>query len=249
LLIRQKLFQVQEYFHYLMSQVDEHSLHAPFIFDLYTKVIKGSHGDNHDEIELIDLGAGSIVRSSDTRSISNIARYSISSVKTARLISRITAFSQPSIIIELGTSLGLLSLQLHHGCPKSRIYTIEGAPALHALAQSHFKQYSSGQIVSLCGNIDELLPGLMEKVDQIDLAVMDANHTLQGTLTYFYTLIKRCHQGSVIIVDDIHWSKEMRQAWDEIRSHPEVTCSIDLFQIGVVFFREELNKQHWTLIF
>jgi predicted O-methyltransferase YrrM len=262
LLIRQKLFQAQEYLHYLMSQVDQHSLHAPFIFDLYTKVIIAPTGNdqhllqlrkelcnNDTEIDLLDLGAGSTVAASDKRKISTVARHSMSSIKTARLISRIGAFAQPTTIIELGTSLGLLSLQLHHSCPQSIVSTVEGDPTLSALAKSHFEKHGDGKIDVLTGNIDDLLPQLIEDIGQVDLAVMDANHTLQATLSYFYTLLKRCHKDSVIILDDIHWSKEMKTAWDEIRNHPEVTCSVDLFQIGVVFFKEEIQKQHWTLTF
>lgn len=197
----------------------------------------------------MDLGAGSVVESTSHRTISGIAKHSISTLKTARVISRIAASAQPSTIIELGTSLGLLTLHLQHACPEAKIYTIEGAPALSSLAQKHFSLYSGDHIVCINDNIDDALPGLMEQIDQVDVAVLDANHTLQATLSYFYTLLKRCHQGSVVIVDDIHWSREMKEAWDEIRNHPEVTCSIDLYQIGVIFFKEELQKQHWVLTF
>lgn len=245
-----------------MSQVDEHSLHAPFIFDLYTKAVKATGTDdrhllqlrkelrhNHTGIELVDLGAGSLMEASDKRSISTIARHSISSIKTARLVARIAAFAQPKTIIELGTSLGLLSLQLHNNSPQSRIYTVEGDPTLSALSKSHFEKHANGKIDLRTGNIDDLLPQLIEEIGHVDMAVMDANHTLQATLTYFYLLLKRCHKNSVIVLDDIHWSKEMKIAWDEIRNHPEVTCSVDLFQVGVIFFKEEIQKQHWTLTY
>ncbi len=245
-----------------MSQVDEHSLHAPFIYDLYTQAIKAPHGNdlhlrqlrkdlehNHTEIELVDLGAGSVLAGSDKRKISTIARHSTSSIKTARLIARIAAFAQPQTIIELGTSLGLLSLQLHHTCPLSLIHTIEGDPTLSAFSKSHFDKYGEGMIDLRTGNIDDLLPQLVEEIEQVDLVVMDANHTMEATLTYFYLLLKRCHKDSVIILDDIHWSKEMKAAWDEIRNHPEVTCSVDLFQIGIIYFKEEIEKQHWTLTY
>lgn len=245
-----------------MSQVDEHSLHAPFIFDFFTKAIKTStKNDTHllrlrkkltldnTEIELVDLGAGSVVEVSDRRKISTIARYSISSIKTARLIGRVAAFAQPNTIIELGTALGLLSLQLHNSCPESKIFTVEGDPTLSAISNTHFDKYGDGMIDLRMGSIDDLLPKLIEEIGKVDLAVIDANHTLQATLTYFYLLLKRCHKNSVIIIDDIHWSKEMKIAWEEIRNHPEVTCSVDLFQVGVIFFKEEIQKQHWTLTF
>lgn len=262
MLIRQKLFQAQEYLHYLLAQVDEHSLHAPFIYDFYTRAIRARTTDDQHlislrqsllqsttTIQLQDLGAGSVMTSADHRRVSSITRHSTSSVKTARTIANIAAFTQSATIIELGTSLGLLSLHLHHRCPLSHIYTIEGAPELHHLARKHFSQFGNDKITPIQGDIDTALPSLLAQVNQFDMAIIDANHTLQATLSYFYTLLKRCGQHSVVIIDDIHWSKEMRQAWDEIRNHPEVTCTIDLFQFGVVFFKEELQKQHWVLTF
>jgi hypothetical protein len=44
-------------------------------------------------------------------------------------------------------------------------------------------------------------------------------------------------------VDDIYWSEGMTKAWQAIKKHPDVTLSIDIFDIGIVFFRKELSKQ------
>ncbi len=260
MLTRQKLFQVAEYLQYWLSQVDEHSLQAPFIYDFYTKVILGESPSQPDLIALRqeltrniniipikDYGAGSITGASEHRQIGVIAKYSISTIKTAQLISRITAYFNPGKVIELGTSLGLLTLEINRGTPGADIYTIEGAPALCDLAKSHFKKYSTGQIKLYQGNIDKVLPQVIQEAGHVDVAIVDANHTKEATLSYFYTLLKGCNQQSVIVIDDIHWSKGMKAAWSEISNHPEVTCSIDLYQIGVVMFREELSKQQWTL--
>jgi hypothetical protein len=40
----------------------------------------------------------------------------------------------------------------------------------------------------------------------------------------------------------------MEKAWDEIKKQEEVTLTIDLFYIGIVFFRKEnKQKQHFTI--
>jgi hypothetical protein len=42
----------------------------------------------------------------------------------------------------------------------------------------------------------------------------------------------------------------MEEAWEIIRSHRQVKVSIDLFFMGLVFFREEIKvKQHYTIRF
>ena len=54
----------------------------------------------------------------------------------------------------------------------------------------------------------------------------------------------------MIILDDIHWSKEMEQAWQYVQRHKAVTMTIDLFFIGIVLLREEFKiKQHFSVRF
>jgi hypothetical protein len=55
--------------------------------------------------------------------------------------------------------------------------------------------------------------------------------------------------NSVLVLDDIHWSTEMENAWKKIKQHKRVTLAIDIFDAGLVFFRPLLSKQHYTLSF
>jgi len=42
----------------------------------------------------------------------------------------------------------------------------------------------------------------------------------------------------------------MEQAWQAIKEHPSVRCSIDLFFAGILFFRGEFKeKQHFSIRF
>jgi hypothetical protein len=41
----------------------------------------------------------------------------------------------------------------------------------------------------------------------------------------------------------------MAEAWDNIKAHPAVMLTIDLFYIGLVFFRKEQPRQHFKLRF
>ena len=44
--------------------------------------------------------------------------------------------------------------------------------------------------------------------------------------------------------------REMEAAWEEIQKHPQVRCTIDLFFIGLVFFKKEFSeRQHFKIKF
>jgi predicted O-methyltransferase YrrM len=85
-------------------------------------------------------------------------------------------------------------------------------------------------------------------MSRIDLAFIDGNHRKEPTLRYFETILPKTHEGSCIVFDDIHWSSEMEEAWELIRKDERVKLSIDLFFIGIVFFRTEFReKQHFSI--
>ncbi len=82
---------------------------------------------------------------------------------------------------------------------------------------------------------------------EYDFIFFDGNHSYEATLLYFESLLDTATNESVWIFDDIHWSKDMEKAWETIINHPKVTVTIDTFYWGLVFFRTEQNKEHFTI--
>ena len=66
----------------------------------------------------------------------------------------------------------------------------------------------------------------------------------------FNQFLNKASDASILVFDDIHWSKEMERAWSEIKEHPAVQYTIDVFFLGFVFFRKEFKvKQHFKIRF
>jgi predicted O-methyltransferase YrrM len=75
-----------------------------------------------------------------------------------------------------------------------------------------------------------------------NLIYFDGNHSKKATLAYFDLLLPAIDNDSVWIFDDIHWSPEMEEAWNNIKSHPQVKVTIDTFQWGFVFLDVSRKK-------
>ena len=71
----------------------------------------------------------------------------------------------------------------------------------------------------------------------------------QATLNYFEQCIPYINNNSLFIFVDIHWSEEMEEAWEEIKKNKNVTLTVDLFQLGLVYFHKELTKQDFVIRF
>lgn len=254
------------YLKYLLTARNEHSLHSPFVFELYTKVIQSKQQSadfepiellreqllhNAAEIEVLDFGAGSKINNTPQRRIKDIARNAEKPRKFAELLYRLVRNFQPQTIFDLGTSLGLTTLYLAKAKPDARLLTFEGCPETARIAQNNLDQVlgTNSQNQLIIGNIDETLEMQVVDIKQIDFIFFDANHRYEPTIRYFETCLLKAHESSVFVFDDIHWSQEMEQAWHYIKAHATVTITIDLFFVGLVFFRKKQPKQHFVLRF
>jgi predicted O-methyltransferase YrrM len=257
---------IAAYLKYLLKSGNEHSIHSPFLFDLYTQVISiknDRHSDyaaigslreellrSKEEIEILDLGAGSRINKSNLRKIGTSAKNAEKPPKFGRLFHRLVQRFQPKNILELGTSLGLTTLYLSKAEPNANLTTFEGCPQTAAKATQHFERLEAKNVRVVVGNIDDTLPDYVKKLKStIDFAYFDANHRYEPTVRYFETCLPYIQNDSVFIFDDIYWSKEMTDAWEYIKAHPRVTLTVDLFWIGLVFFRTEQVKEHFVLRF
>lgn len=260
---QQKYFQASAWLQYWLEAVNEHSLHAPFVFDLYRQVIRPAAlplapiealrrqlCTSREQITIRELGAGSSINTSKTRTLADIARHSLTPARFSGLLYRLVQYTGAKNILELGTSLGLNTLYLAAAAPEGNIHTLEGCPQTAALAARHFQQLQATQIHLHVGSIDERLPTLLQQqLNRLDLAYLDANHTEAATLRYFEWLLPHLHQDAVVVVDDIHWSAGMQKAWQQLSQHPAVSLSLDLYEAGLLFFRPGMQKQHYVIEF
>jgi predicted O-methyltransferase YrrM len=252
------------YISYLFRSVKLHGVHSPFIFNLYNQVIKhDGHfsaydsietlrnkllGDNR-EIEVTDFGAGPLSGVKRTRSVKEIARTSAKPAKYGQLLFRIVNHFQPHIIFDLGTSLGITTCYQAEANKEATIYTFEGCPNVASIAQENFKALGLNRIHTVIGNLDETLSLQLSKIDTLDYAFFDGNHRYEPTMRYFESCLAKHHEGSVFVIDDLYWSAEMKKAWEEIKKHPKVLQTVDLFFIGLVFFRTSQPKENFTLFY
>lgn len=198
-------------------------------------------------LSITDFGAGSKSNKSSTRTVSNIARRSLKRKKYGELLFKLVNKMEPNTIIELGTSLGITTAYLAKARKKATVYTLEGCPAISKVAQTNFDLLNLTNVHLLTGNFDNTLQEVLDKVATVDLVFIDGNHKKEPTLRYFKQLLPYVNENSIIIFDDIHWSEEMEAAWNEIITHEALTVTIDLFEMGIVFFRKNEQKQHLVL--
>ncbi len=253
-----------DYVYHRLTAKTRHGVHSPFVYHLVDEIIydfnvKETYNDIEklrknllkDErfITITDLGAGSHINNNKKKQVKALAKNALKPARLAQLIYRLARHFAPKNVIELGTCLGITTAYLAKAAPAAQIISIEGCPETAKVARQNLQKLKLQNTEILTGNFDELLPGVISRLPGLDFVFIDGNHRKQATLNYFEWCLPKLSKNAILIFDDIYWSKGMKEAWQQIKSHPQVTLTIDLFWIGLVFVKPGQAKEHFRIKF
>lgn len=241
-----------------------YGVHSPFVFDLITKVFNDKlHRKEFEKIELTrklllvsnekislsSFGAGSRFYKKSHVKLKKIARYSSVSKKYGKLLFNIIDYFKPETVIELGTACGISTLYLAYPSQETKVYSVEGHEDLANIARRNLKINQLKNVDVINKDFDEIFDRILYKARGNTLVYVDGNHTKAATLRYFEKTLSVKNGNTIIIIDDIYWSKDMEKAWKVIKAHQHVSLTIDLFRFGIVFFKEGMAKQDFIIKF
>ena len=241
-----------------------HGIHSPFIYELVDKVFQDK--EIYKEYDLVEklkerllneerkiniksFGASEDAGKRIIKKLSSIVKKSSVKEKYGQLLFRLIRYYKPKNILELGTSLGIGTSYMAYADRDARIYTIEGCSNTLEIAKTNFKIQGLNNISTIKYGFDGILVKVLNMMDKVDFVFIDGNHQKESTIKYFEKIKKFAHNDTILVFDDIRWSKGMEEAWNIIKSDNDVTITIDLFFMGLVFFRKESSKQNFIINF
>ena len=255
-----------------------HGVHSPYLFEWVRMVMDDKNSYyvwaaiervreqmlvDERMIDFVDYGSGQLstvncqlsTESGYRRKVCDIAKHSLAKKKYAQMLARLVNWMGDRVmdngkgltIVELGTSLGVTTAYLAAMDAKNTVLTYEGCEAVAAVAKENWKRLGLKNITCRVRMIDA--EALAEELSRVDVAFVDANHTYAGTRMYVNILLEKMHEKSVLVIDDIHHSREMEKVWQEICADDRVMTSMDLYQMGLVFLDKNYWKRHYKMIY
>ena len=254
------------YLHYLLFSHHKkgHGIHSPFVYDFITKVLRNKKVEDefiiikdqykrfrssHQVIHSSTFGAGSRLLNIIYDNISNLVKRTSIPVKYGRLLFNLVRNYNISSVLELGTSTGMSGLYLGLANRKIKVITIEGNPELAEIARTNFSALSLDNIEVINERFENVLTESLCKMTHPFLVFIDGDHSYDATVRYFNQILPLISVQDILVLDDINWSKSMEEAWNEIKKCTQVTLTIDLFRLGIIFFNKNLRKQDYILKF
>ena len=257
-------FKATKYLKYILFSRyrNGHGVHSPFVYDLVSRVFRNKTDpdivcyiekvrkrliSDRRSIIVKDLCSGSEKLETNLRKVSDIARYSSVPVKYGVLLSNLAAEFGKPLIVESGTSFGINTMYLAASCPDTIVYTIDDCPSTAEIAKQNFNKAELYNIKIFTGSLDEFLPEITNTGINPGLVFIDGNHQREPVVNYFNRIAKISDNKTVIIIDDIYYSREMEEAWNEIKQNEKVSITVDIFRLGIVFFREGINHNDYII--
>ena len=264
------IFRVWSYVRHVLTawNTTGEGIHSPYLFYIVRMLLRDENSFYcwetiekrrrqllHDErvLDVVDYGsAGSPTGTVVQRRVSEIASTHLEQPKVAQVLFRIAHYmgheqQRPLNILELGTSLGITTAYLAMADSRNNVVTLEGSRAVLNVAKEQWRALKLENIHWQQGNIDHTLSIYAREETQWDVVFVDANHTYEATMRYVGTLLDRMSEKGVLAVDDIHYSKEMERAWEELKADERVTTSMDLYHAGLLFVDKHYLKRHYRI--
>lgn len=249
----------RSYWSYLIHSKGRHGVHSPFVFQLAdscltAKVDKNFQTERKKWYRLLvsdmatfpvtDHGAGSHVLN-QKRSVGELFKTSSSKGIYGDLLYKLARYFKPQTVLELGTSIGVGTVHLKMGYPKNHLFTVEGCDNTLRQGMQSFDYWKLDGIATFRSTFDEFLS--QPSFQQYDLIFIDGHHDGKATLDYLERLQDQSHDETLFIFDDIRWSDDMWEAWEQIRKDERFHVTIDLGRMGLVWRRPQQTKEHFVL--
>jgi predicted O-methyltransferase YrrM len=231
---------VKSYLQYLIKAKSNLYIHSPFVFDFYNNVIRDKKKNNFYSKALINNNSYKLL----AKSYYQEANSSGIKKKYGKLISRIINHYNLTTALELGTNVGIGTAYIAEYAQS--VITIDKNEEYSLLAKSIHRKNSINNVEYIIGDIDLILEEILLN-KKIDFVFADANHNYSASIKYFNMIKNNLHDNSIYIIDDINWSEDMNKAWNDIKKDKNVTISIDLYRMGILFFNPSLSKQNFIL--
>lgn len=252
---------IKDYIVYLLKAVNADKIHSPFVFDIYynhllkskeyyafNKIneIRLSLAMNATSISKSPFGAGKHIKNKKLK-IAKLSEKSTIKHKYGKVLFDLVNYFEAYSILEIGTCFGVSTLYLALPSSKAVVYALEGYQPYLDIAKENAAKAGAKNINFILGDFEQTLPQLLNQINHLDFVFFDGNHQEEATLKYFELCLSKKHDNSIFVFDDIYWSAGMKSAWEQIKKHPEVSITLDLFQLGIVFFRKGIVKQDFVL--
>lgn len=245
---------VLDYVQHRLEAKNRHGVHSPFVYRLIDEVIydfrwKSEYSEIEHLRQVLQYDDRSILVYDQCTSVSALVKNSCKSLRAAKLIYRLANYFSPNQVIEIGTSMGMDTTYLAKAAPQARIISMDQGVDTTAITSENLAKQGIKNVQILTGDLNQVVPDVLAELQSLDFVLINRGYDKKAMINYLNQCLPKFKETSLVVVDAIYLDKEMKEFWQQIKIHPQVTLTIDLFQIGLAFVRPQQAEEHFKIRF
>ena len=138
-------------------------------------------------------------------------------------------------ILEVGTGLGISTLYLLQGITREKKGFVESIEGSNTIAEQHkriFANYKKSRYRFLHARIENVLPQLLKAKRSYDFVFHDGEHQYETLMRDMKIIMQILTSGGIVVIDDINWTKQMRDAWKKVETLKDVIYTATIFSLS-----------------
>jgi predicted O-methyltransferase YrrM len=245
------LKRIKIYLEYYFKAETKYNIHPPFLFDFidftldkdriyyaFDKIQEASEILKRNETR-IPSEPFSKNRQQDEFTVAEFYNKSGHPVSEYECLYRMALFVKSNNFLELGACVGMSGIAIALSNKSGKLISIEGNPFLSSICNGMFKRFKLNNAHCLNMEFESFLNSTA--MHDFDFVFVDGDHQYDSTLKMIIKLLSITTDTAVLVIDDIHWSTGMYQAWKEIIRHPSIQCSLETERWGILFKNKQLT--------
>lgn len=167
-------------------------------------------------------------------------------IRIGQTLFRIIDYIRANNILEIGTFFGIDTLYLSEARHKANCVSITENHEMAGFTMKILDNSRRENIqIMACSHHDAIKNTF--KNSKADFVLFNVYGDLNKKIDDFKSCLSVKHSGTVFVIKHIHCNSQMESFWNIVKDDIEVTASIDMFNMGILFFRKDLEKKNYII--
>ena len=242
------------YLSYYLRADTKYRVHSPFVFEFVREVLEDDRQYHAFwEIETYQrnlLRINDLVNANGERlPFGKVAQKQRLKKRTGQWLFQSTNLYQPNHLLQIGWGTGVAALYQASVRSHAQLICVEPNVSLVNATDSLFQSLPYQNIRRETGHPVEGTQRALAQLKTVEQVFFNDYFDEATTLQLFDLVLARSVSNTVVIFHRPHATATRRTVWKTVRHRPEVRLSIDIYELGFLFFRHEQKaRSHYQLI-
>jgi predicted O-methyltransferase YrrM len=227
-------------FQYKASHHNGFGIHSPYLFHLISGVLE-------ETCPYYCFNQIESTRPLLKKELKTFHKNNKTDVFCGQILFRLIQDAQSRILFEIGTSAGLETQYMAFSSQKAKCISVTDSVELAEVLQKDNGKKGLKNIELKIPTCGETLESRINQLESIDFVYFNESVGNLKMIDLFNQCLLKKKNGSIFVLNKIHVDSEKKKVWEKIQMYPDVRVTLDLYDLGIVLFNPNLEKNNYVI--